>query len=187
MKEFREFLNNLNESFDLKYLSKVKRVVPSKIRELILDRYIEANIVNAQDIKEYSDILKKYHFLNGFVFTEKDEFLIIFMVVQGMKEVHLMNLSDGDGAKQTFSLGKSSQKAFATTLNQIVIFLKKYSGPLKIKFEPTRLGLYEKILNKVLQKHLQKFELQKSYTENINHIFIINKSRKYFNESIFTK
>jgi len=185
MKKFIDF--KIEESFDLNNTSNVKKVIPKQIRELILARYIEANMVNAQDIRNHSDILKNYKFLRGFTFTDKDKFLIIFMIEDNMKEVHLMNLSDGDGAEQTFNLGKSSQTAFATTLKQVVIFLEKYSGPLRIKFESSRLGLYERILKNVLKNHLPKFELKKSYRDGRDHIFIIDKQSKYFMENIFKR
>jgi len=168
----------LDESFDLKNTKATKKITPQKARELMVARYAEDGLHNAEDIYNYKLILKNFRFLPAYTFTDKDDFLILFLIQDGFKEVHLMNLSSGNGSEQTFALGKSSQMAFATTVKQTIAFLDRYSGPLKLKFETYRERLYKKILDAVLEQHLPDYELTKSYREGSTSIFELRQNPK---------
>lgn len=178
MEKFSTFIE---ESFDLKNVKRTKKITPAQARDLLTNRYIESESPNVLEIEEYRKSLKNYKFFNSYTFKDVDEFLILFMRDDGMTEVHLMNMSSGNGSMKTDSLGKSSQIAFATAVGKIVDYLKTHSGPIRIKFEMNRLSLYRKILKSVLQTHLPEYE----YKEQSLTSFIIKKTKKHFRESQF--
>lgn len=155
--KFERYL--IDDSFDLKSTKPTKKVTPERIRDLIAGTVDDAG----QSLYVRNE-LKKVRILSGYTFEYDDEFLVFFVRTKEGVEVHFANLSQGEFNLKTSSLDVISINVFSTVVKTIVDFVEKgYNGKILIISVQERSSFYEKIINKVLPKHLPNWIVTGTY------------------------
>lgn len=147
--------NELIESFDLNNIADdVKKVTPLYAKGVLIDIYKQKYGDQVTDYIKGLDVRRAY------TFSDSDEFLLYFVVVDEYLEVHFVNVTHKDDGEDTNTLDKISLKVFATVIKLLLEYTKD-SGykQVRVLSKESRLDLYKKILAKVLKQHNSDYKL----------------------------
>jgi len=160
--EFSNEVTNLLESFDLKNVAKLSnKVTPKEFYNICTAIALKDEIDPSDEMRKQtlSNIKAAVDYNSGYKFKDNDEFLV-FITGHSKNEIHFINLTQKEDIEKTKSLGKISTKVFSTVISVAIKFMKFNNSKIFDIYVPEdRINLYVKILDKVIKKHLNTWEL----------------------------